>query len=161
MAIILQAKAPSTFSSFVEAMPDPMALETGDRVARVENSHQGPVAYFYTVERVTRTQIVLEGGTRRYRRDTGSPVGDSYAQRLYHVGHPHVLAAQQAMAARALVKKVAETLVAKLNDGAARAKACRQVEMFARQAAERIELLERQKEESLAEAAAILEEANR
>jgi hypothetical protein len=151
MAVILQVRQRSSFSSYDDALPDPMLLEAGDKVARTETGFEGPQAYIYTVERITPTQIVLEGRGGRYYRSDGSAVGGRHSQRLLHVGHPEVLAAQQADALRRLKAKQAEVLGARMTSSADRILAARKLEMYARQALERIELLDRQMAQSQAE----------
>lgn len=154
MAIVLKRQGSS---SRRDVLPDTAVLEEGDRVARVESSYSGLSAYFHTVTRVTPTQVVLDGNVR-YRRDSGLQVGDVYASALYHVNHPRVLAAQQNMIMKAFSKKSGELL--KLPQGPTvqdRIKALRSVELHARQAAERIELLEHQARESAAEMESVTE----
>lgn len=151
MAIVLQVRQRSSFSSYEDALPDPMLLEKGDRVAIVDSSIQGAHAYVYTIERTTPTQIVLQGNPTRYRREDGAPVGGRHSQRLMHVGHPAVLAAQQAEALRRLRVKQAEVLGTKMVTSADRILVARKLEMHARQALERIELLDRQMAQSQAE----------
>lgn len=156
MAIVLQVSQRSPYSSYEDALPDPMLLEAGDKVARTESAHDGLRAYIYEVERTTRTQIVLVGSPTRYYRKDGAPVGGRYSDRLLHVGHPSVIAAQQADTMRRLKAKQAEVFAAKMPTSADRIMAARKLEMYARQALERIEMLDRHLAESQAEIASLI-----
>lgn len=158
MAIVLQAARRSPFSSHEDVLPDPMLLEAGDRVARTETGYDGLKAYVYTVERTTRTQIVLVDSSIRFYRKDGAPVGGRYSDRLMHVGHPQVIAAKQADVLRKLRAKMTEIMTTKMGTGVERIKAARSLELYARQAAERIELLELHLAESQAEISAVLAE---
>lgn len=160
MAIILRMGRTSQFSGYEDALPDPMLLEAGDQVARVEIDFKGPVAYIYTVERTTRTQIVLQGSPTRYSRADGSAIGGRHSQRLMHVGHPAVLAAKQAEVLRRLKDKAAEVLGEKMTTSADRIRAARSLQTYARQAAERIELLDQQMAENQVEIDALRAEGS-
>mgnify|MGYP001616638037 FL=1 len=81
-------------------MLDAAALEPGDRVATVSRNYGGSSAIVHTVERLTATQVVMSGErSLRFRRDTGTAVGDSYCQ-LLALNDPEVLSAFQSMAVR-------------------------------------------------------------
>lgn len=161
MAIVLKMARPSSFSTHEDALPDPMLLEAGDQVAIVDNAFKGLVAYVYTVERTTRTQIVLQGSPTRYSRADGSAIGSGSASRkLMHVGHPAVLAAKQAEVLRRLKDKAAEVLGEKMTTSADRIRAARSLQTYARQAAERIELLDQQMAENQVEIDALRAEGS-
>ena len=79
---------------------DANALEPGDRVATVNGNYGRTSANTYTVERLTATQIVMCGErSPRFRRDTGTAVGDNFCH-LLPLNDPDVLRAFQSMAAR-------------------------------------------------------------
>ncbi len=79
---------------------DANALESGDRVATVNSNYSGTSANTYTVERLTATQVVMcDKRSPRFRRDTGTAVGDTWCH-LLPLNDPEVLSALQSMAAR-------------------------------------------------------------
>lgn len=98
---------PSRFSTFNDLGLDTTALELGDKVAVMVGRPYGEdAARLAVVERLTPTQIVLEGLRGRYRREDGSLVGDRDARRIYPVDHPLVIAAQQRQIMGALKDRV-------------------------------------------------------
>lgn len=87
------------------------ALKVGDRVFVPMNSSSwdGEVGSVSVVERLTKTQIVLQGSNTRYRRDTGAAVGASsgyyYSSRSIQ---PFTADAQYAMELRSARRSIAK-----------------------------------------------------
>jgi hypothetical protein len=85
--------------------------------ARVAEYDRGATVNIVRVERLTATQIIVEGSDRRYRRDNLKAVGDPYGYQLRPLTDADVVAAR-ARAALSGVASQAETVCRRVTDGA-------------------------------------------
>jgi hypothetical protein len=85
--------------------------------ARVAEYDRGATVNIVRVERLTATQIIVEGSDRRYRRDNLKAVGDPYGHQLRPLTDADVVEAR-ARAALSSVASQAETVCRRVTDGA-------------------------------------------
>lgn len=128
-----------------EAMLDASALEKGDVVATVSSNYEGSYPTIYIVDRVTATQVVMTGNqSPRFRRDTGTKVGDNW-RRLLPMNDPDVLRALQGVTARnaaAQIGKLSAALADRKADYQRALDLCAEISQVACEAAARLREIE-------------------
>ena len=120
---------------------DASALEKGDVVATVSSNYAGSYPTIYIVDRVTATQVVMTGEhSPRFRRDTGTKVGDNW-RRLLPMNDPDVLRALQGVTAHnaaAQIGKLSAALADRNVDYQRTLDLCAEISQVANDAAARL-----------------------